>query len=659
MLDAFYQIIDGLNVTKMSSGPSASSSAVSAANMQFPLFDTDPPLPAARTLSKSDFKSARTCDAKLFYRENGYTDDRAGDAYVQMLAMGGYMVEALACAQRPDGIRLESSRDLTTDFQRTLEYLKQENITLFHATLLHNRRFARVDIIEKTGNVVRLLEVKAKSFDGQEHAASIAAGGPGLFRGKKKPHPVASDWQEKIEDVAFQAIMLEHALPGLTVVPHLVLVDKGKRSTIDDLPTLFHIERGIGRDGTSRIHTARFVGTQDQLDAIDLLTEVDVSAEVALLRAGVDAEATRFEAMLDLPFDIAWSQRGARCGGCEYRDGPADRSGYAQCWGALAGVEPHALGLFSIGTVKDDDGSPLIEGLARRGTVSLFDIPEDRLAKKDGTRGPQAERQLRQIHHTRSGEVWIGSALAAKVDALTYPLHFIDFESTRLALPYHARMRPYGQVAFQWSCHTVDEPGAVPRHTEWLNDVAEWPNLAFARSLRAEIGDAGTVLTWSSFEKSQLKEIAGEHHHFAEQDPSLMAWVGAFVPPHVVDLLKWATDDFYHPGMGGRTSIKVVMDALWKSDPAMRDQYSAWTGVHVPASEDPYHALPALEIAGVPQDVREGTGAMRAYEAMMFGVEQGDAETKARWRQLLLQYCKLDTLSMVLVFEHWRRVTGG
>ena len=632
-------------------------SAPLAADGQFPLFQPTAPRPA-RTLSKSDYKAARTCDAKLFYRENGYISDTAGDAYVQMLAMGGYMVEALACAQRPDGIRVESTGDLALDFHRTLEHLKGENVTLFHATLLQHRRFARVDIIEKRGNIVRLLEVKAKSFDGVAHAANLAEGGAGLLRGKRKPYPVSSDWMEKIEDVAFQAIMLEHALPGLTVVPFLVLVDKAKRSAVDDLPTLFHIDRAIGRDGARRIHTARSVGTQAQLDAIDLLVEVDVSAEVAVVRAGVDEEAARFEAMLDMPFDAAWAQLGAKCTSCEYQDGPADSNGYSQCWGDLALVEPHALTLYSVGTVKDTNGGPLIEALARRGTVSLFDIPEDRLARKDGTRGPQADRQLRQIRHARSGDVWIAPSLAGKVAALTYPLHFIDFEATRLALPYHARMRPYGQVAFQWSCHTVASLGATPRHSEWLNDVARWPNLAFVRSLRDEIGDGGTVLTWSAYEKSQLNEIAGEHHHFAAKDPGLIDWVGTFVPPRVVDLLKWATDDFYHPGMGGRTSIKVVMDALWKSDVTMREQYTSFTGVHVSATEDPYHALPTLEIAGVPQDVREGTGAMHAYEAMMFGVEQGDAETKARWRQLLLQYCRLDTLSMVLVFEYWRRATA-
>jgi hypothetical protein len=90
----------------------------------------------------------------------------------------------------------------------------------------------------------------------------------------------------------------------------------------------------------------------------------------------------------------------------------------------------------------------------------------------------------------------------------------------------------------------------------------------------------------------------------------------------------------------------------------MRDQFAAWTQLSATELEDPYHALPSLLINGVEQDVREGTGAVRAYEAMMYGVERTDEVARHAWRELLLQYCKLDTLSMVLVFEHWRRETG-
>jgi len=60
-----------------------------------------------RTLSKSDFKLARSCDAKLFFRENSYPDNRDINPYLLLLAEGGYMVEALAKAKYRDGVQLE------------------------------------------------------------------------------------------------------------------------------------------------------------------------------------------------------------------------------------------------------------------------------------------------------------------------------------------------------------------------------------------------------------------------------------------------------------------------------------------------------------------------------------------------------------------------
>src|ERR1051326_727507 len=112
--------------------------------------------PPPRTLSKSDFMLARTCDAKLFFRENGYPDTRSRDPYLQLLAEGGYMVEALATAKHPAGIELEYGNPVA-DFARTLEYLKLDRVTLFQATLLWNRRFVRVDMLEKDGNAVRVI----------------------------------------------------------------------------------------------------------------------------------------------------------------------------------------------------------------------------------------------------------------------------------------------------------------------------------------------------------------------------------------------------------------------------------------------------------------------------------------------------------------------
>lgn len=611
-----------------------------------------------RTLSKSDFTLARTCDAKLWFRENGYPDNREYDEYLQLLAEGGYMVEALATARYPEGITLEYGGDPAKDFQRTIEHLSRPRVTLFQATLIHGRRLARVDIIDKAGDVIRLIEVKAKSFDGTAHHQSLVEGGKGTFRGSRKPHRILEAWIPKLEDVTYQTLMLERVLPGATVRPFLALVDKSKRSALDDIPSLFEIVRRPGKDGRSRLHTARFTGNPAQLAALDLLTEVDVSEEVALLREEVEDAAILYEAILDAPFDSSLASRGAKCKDCEFRTvAPATPSGFVRCWGRLAEVEPNMLELFSIGTVKANKAS-LVEALLAEGKASLFDIPEDCLRKADGSIGENAERQRRQIRQTKSGESWIDPSLRSRIADLTFPVHFIDFEVSRLALPYHAGMRPYGQVVFQWSCHTVRSPGAEPSHQEWLNTTDEWPNKAFVVALRQAIGDTANVVTWSPFEGSRLKEILRELSAFGAEDPETSAWITNVVEYRIFDIHDWARRYFYHPDMRGRTSIKVVMDALWKSDQTMRQQFTLWTGSEVAEYEDPYHSLPPLEINGVCQDVREGTGAIRAYEAMMYGVEKTDAIAKLAWGNLLKQYCRLDTLSMVLIFEYWRRATG-
>ena len=615
---------------------------------------------STRTLSKSDFTLARGCETKLHFRENRFPESGDSSPYVRLLADGGYMVDALAQAQRPDGILLDYGRGPDVDAAKTREYLERDTVTLFQATLLGGRRLARVDIIEKRGNVVRLIEVKAKSFDGAEHAADLARGGVGIFRTKRAPHTHLVDWAPKFEDLTFQVLLFERLFPNLTVQPVLELVDKGKRTTLDGVPRFFEIERHQRADGSMSAHAAHFTGTADDVAKLDVLTEVDATADIAMLRAEVDAEANRLEALLDAPFDRTLVTYGTKCAECEFRGaGSAESTGFARCWGELASVKPHLLELYQLGRVTDAAGTPLVETLPKSGKASLFDIPEERLRKKDGTFGPLAERQLRQLRQTRSGERWIGPALLTNVASLNYPLHFIDFEVTRLALPYHAEMRPYGQVTFQWSCHTVSAPGAVPVHREWLNADDAWPNVTFGETLRDAIGDRDTVVVWSPFEGSRLNELKAEHANFVEYDAQLAAWIDGLVNGRIVDTHKWAANDFYHPGMRGRTSIKVVLDALWKDDASMREQFTTWTGRTVSATGDPYHALPPIEIDGVVQDVREGTGAMRAYEAMMYGVEKNDPDAKAKWRQLLRQYCELDTLSMVLIFEYWRRLANA
>ena len=51
-----------------------------------------------------------------------------------------------------------------------------------------------------------------------------------------------------------------------------------------------------------------------------------------------------------------------------------------------------------------------------------------------------------------------------------------------------------------------------------------------------------------------------------------------------------------------------------------------------------YASLPPLEINGTMVSVAEGTGAIRAYEAMVYGIERNEPATREKWKRLLLQY---------------------
>src|SRR5262249_50231766 len=146
-------------------------------------------------LSKSDFKVARTCATKLYYRKLGYPSTLDDDKYLQFLADGGYMVETIAKLLYPGGIEIGFDKGPEESAAETIGLLNaHEEITLFEATLLFKQRLARVDILRKQGNTFELIEVKAKSVD--------TSTDENPFRGKKGN--ISSEWQPYLEDVAFQ-----------------------------------------------------------------------------------------------------------------------------------------------------------------------------------------------------------------------------------------------------------------------------------------------------------------------------------------------------------------------------------------------------------------------------------------------------------------------
>ena len=49
---------------------------------------------------------------------------------------------------------------------------------------------------------------------------------------------------------------------------------------------------------------------------------------------------------------------------------------------------------------------------------------------------------------------WVSDSLADEMSSWQYPLHFIDFETCTVALPFHKDEHPYAMIASQFSIHT-------------------------------------------------------------------------------------------------------------------------------------------------------------------------------------------------------------
>jgi len=106
------------------------------------------------------------------------------------------------------------------------------------------------------------------------------------------------------------------------------------------------------------------------------------------------------------------------------------------------------------------------------------------------------------------------------MDKWKYPLHFIDFETSAVALPFTRGRRPYEQVAFQFSHHQLEEDGTVRHASEFIsNQPGEFPNFDFARALRASLGqDSGTIFMFASHENTILNAIIEQLRESEEED---------------------------------------------------------------------------------------------------------------------------------------------
>jgi len=108
----------------------------------------------------------------------------------------------------------------------------------------------------------------------------------------------------------------------------------------------------------------------------------------------------------------------------------------------------------------------------------------------------------------------------------------------------------------------------------------------------------------------------------------------------------WIKKMYFHKDMKGRTSIKVVLPAiLSETNPQANIDLLNQVGLYKAIDGgivDPYKLL---------ERVSDGGKAMEAYEELICSPNLPESNRK-EIRKQLLEYCRLDTLSMVVIFNY-------
>ena len=601
-------------------------------------------------LSKSDFKVAMTCPSKLYYRKLKFPTTKEGNEFLELLAEGGYMVGKLATLLYPGGFDLSEESDPKRSAEITHELiLSNDSIIIYEACIKFENYLIRVDILEKKGNLINLIEVKAKSFDSNESKNEKLGLG------------------EYLEDLAFQYFVAIQAYPHFNIQPYLFMPDKAKTTNLEGLNGMFELKK-VQKPGSTFIgYEVTFNGDTEDLLNDDIMTAIHLLEEVQSILPSIKRNAEYFVDSISPELKPIKTEISLACKNCEFRSENPETDGFRHCWGKLADAPPDLLSLHQLGNVnKHHDG--IINSLISERKVKLSDFPVEIL-------DPEKRKQNKPYHNNRPfmqltfNKEWISDELKSELRMMKKKIHFIDFETSRMALPYHKGMRPYENVAFQWSCHTLDTSTGQLTHKEWINTDESFPNFAFAESLMQVTNDGGEIMIWSHHENTVLRDIYFQMEKYGHENPALKSWLELAVKfdkndtTELTDMCKMADRGYFHPYTKGKTSIKVTLPAVMKSfkDKNIQSYLENFEPeVNLFKMENgevlsPYSLLPGVKEIDE-YEVKEGTAAMRAYQDMQYGFAKNDPVKKPAIKNALLSYCKLDTLAMVIIYKHWMSI---
>lgn len=175
-------------------------------------------------------------------------------------------------------------------------------------------------------------------------------------------------------------------------------------------------------------------------------------------------------------------------------------------------------------------------------------------------------------------------------------------------------------AAFQYSLHYLESENVQLKHKEYLAKEGQDPRRELAQRLVDDIPKNVYTMAYNmQFEKMVIARLAGQFEDLSEH---LMN-----IHQNMIDLMvPFQKKHYYQKEMKGSYSIKYVLPTLFPDDGEMN-----------------YKRL----------NIQNGSMAMEIFATLHLK----DGDEIEQIRRDLLEYCKLDTLAMVRVWEKLRGTT--
>lgn len=203
--------------------------------------------------------------------------------------------------------------------------------------------------------------------------------------------------------------------------------------------------------------------------------------------------------------------------------------------------------------------------------------------------------------------------IQATLGELQYPLQFFDFEGYTSVIPLANGFGAYEQIPFQYSLHTIHEDGRMEHKEFIIIESKTSMTQELADRMKADLDPNGSLIVWyKNYEKQRIEKLIEVHPEHAEFFEQLL--------DNIFDLMEIFSKQYYVDAkFKGSASIKKVLPVL----------------------------VPELTYKNL--NIQKGDQASERWEYMIGN--EATEEEKQTIKEDLLEYCKLDTMAMVRIWE--------